>query len=99
MNYSDYQAEIKRLEKSKQYDVDIIDGEHKFVQEQKANHRYIYDRVIDRIYYFFLRLGIFIFAPFFLFFTYRLKIRGRKNLKRPKNQGGDDNKQSFNAIR
>ena len=87
MNYSDYQAEIKRLEKSKQYDVDIIDGEHKFVQEQKANHRYIYDRVIDRIYYFFLRLGIFILAPFVLFFTYRLKIRGRKNLKRPKNQG------------
>lgn len=87
MKYSEYQARIKQFEKDKTYDKDVNFDKHFFVAEQEANHRYIYDRWLDRVYYVFLRIGILIFAPFLLFFTYRLKIRGRKNLKRKKHEG------------
>lgn len=82
MRTSKYNQKMAELERQKKYDIDVNYGEYYLVQEQEPNHRYIYDRFIDKVYYCFLRIIIFIFAPILLFFTYRLKIRGRKNLRK-----------------
>ena len=88
MTQSQYEDRIVELENNENYSEDINAGEHKAVAEQEPNHRYIYDRWIDKLYYVILRIGIFLFAPILLFFAYRLKIRGRKNLKiKYKNKG------------
>lgn len=88
MTQSQYEDRIVELENNENYSEDINVGDYKAVAEQKSNHRYIYDRWIDRVYYIILRIGIFLFAPILLFFAYRLKIKGRKNLKiKGKNKG------------
>lgn len=87
MNYKESNERIAVLEKEKKYDIDPNMGEYRFVSAQEPDHRYVYDRFIDKVYYCFLRALVFIFAPFIMFFAYRLKIRGRKNLKL-KNKSG-----------
>ena len=87
MKYKEYQKKLKSLEKEKKFDIDINAGEYLFVQNQEPNHRYIYNRFFDKVYYIFLRTIIFIFAPIVNFFTYRLKVEGRKNLKDVKKTG------------
>lgn len=84
MKYKEYLDKINVLEKEKKFDVDINAGEYFGVQEMEENQRYIYDRFIDKLYYAFLRVIVFIFAPIINFFTYDLRIRGRKNLKKVK---------------
>lgn len=86
--YKKYQEKLKNLESQQKYDVDVNYGEYKFIKQQEPNHRYIYNRFIDKIYYVFLRVIVFIFAPILLFFTYRLRIKGRKNLKKCGKNGG-----------
>ena len=74
MKYKEYQKKLKSLEKEKKFDIDINAGEYLFVQNQEPNHRYIYNRFFDKVYYVFLRVIIFIFAPVLNFFAYRLKV-------------------------
>ncbi len=83
-----YEEKMAELEKQRKYDVDVNYGEYLFVQKQEPNHRYIYNRVIDKIYYAILRVMVFVFAPIVLFLTYRLRIKKRKNLKKLGKSGG-----------
>ncbi|MGN1212490.1 MAG: lysophospholipid acyltransferase family protein [Christensenellales bacterium] len=87
MKNSDYNKKMAELERQRKFDVDVNYGEYIGVKEQASNHRYIYNRFFDKVYYGFLRIIIFIFAPIILFFTYRLKIKGRKNLKKKGKSG------------
>lgn len=82
MKISEYNQKMAELEAEGKYDIDVNYGEYIGVKTQEPNHRYIYNRFIDKVYYCILRTVMFIFAPILLFFTYRLRIRGRKNLKK-----------------
>lgn len=84
---SKYAAKLAELEKEGKFDVDVNADQYLFVKEQEPDHRYVYDRFFDKIYYAFLRVLVFIFAPIILFFTYRLRVRGRKNLRAAKKTG------------
>lgn len=88
MKYKEYQEKLKKLENEKKFDIDINAGEYWAVEKQEPNHKYVYNRFVDKVYYCFLRIFIFAFAPFLLFFCYKIKINGRKNLKLLKNTGG-----------
>lgn len=87
MKISEYNEKMSKLEAEGKYDVDVNYGEYIGVKAQEPNHRYIYNRFIDKVYYCILRMIIFIFAPILLFFTYRLRIHGRKNLKKKGKSG------------
>ncbi len=81
MKYREYYSKLKELEEEKKYDVDINAGEYKLTKEIKPNHKYVYNGFWDKVYYAFLRVIIFIFAPILNFLVYDLRVRGRKNLK------------------
>lgn len=83
----EYDEKLAALEREGKFDVDVNAGEYLFVKEQEPDHRYVYDRFFDKIYYAFLRALVFVFAPFLLVFTYRLRVRGRKNLRAAKKTG------------
>lgn len=84
---SKYALKLAELEKEGKFDVDVNADRYLFVKEQEPDHRYVYDRFFDKIYYAFLRVIVFLSAPILLFFTYRLRIRGRKNLRTVKKTG------------
>lgn len=79
-----YWEKLKKLEQEKKYDVDINVGEYKYSKEVKSNQKYIYNSFWNNVYYYFLRVFIFILGPILNFIVYDLRIRGKKNLRNVK---------------
>ena len=83
-----YSKKIEELEKNADFDVDVKPVNQKFVKKMDPNKfKYKHKNIFYKFYSFLVRLVVYILGPIFTFFYFKLRIRGRKNLKAIRKKG------------
>ncbi len=88
MQENKYSKKIQELEKNKQFDVDVKPVNERFVKEMNPEKfKYRSKNIFWKLYEFLVRSFVYIMGPLVTFSCFRLKVKGKKNLKAIKGKG------------